>query len=126
MSQWLLVAMGGALGSVLRFGLIAITPTLGSARFPLGVLLVNCIGSFGIGVAYVLLSEQSLLSENWRQFFMAGIFGGFTTFSSFSLDTLQLLSSGHVLAAMSYIIASVGLGLLAAYLGCVLAQYIFN
>jgi CrcB protein len=124
--QWLMVALGGALGSVLRFALVSITPLLGTARFPLGVLLVNIIGSLCIGIAYVLLGEQQLLNDNWRQFFIAGLLGGFTTFSSFSLDILQLISTGHAFMAIIYVSASVGIGLCAAYVGCLVAQHFLH
>lgn len=122
MTQWIAVALGGALGSLIRFALVNITPTLGVARFPLGTLLVNIVGSFLIGIAYVILVQHQLLSTPWRHFFIAGILGGFTTFSSFSLDLLQLTQQGFLLQAILYAGLSLSVGLLAAYAGCVVAQ----
>ncbi len=123
--QWLAIAIGGALGSVLRFAAVAyITPLL-NYRFPLGTFAVNIVGSFLIGVAYVLLVEKAILSAEWRLFFITGILGGFTTFSAFSLEILQMWQEGHVINAFFYASSSVVLGLLMAFIGMALTQKLF-
>lgn len=123
--QWLAIALGGALGSVFRFAAVGyLTPLLGF-RFPLGTFVVNILGSFLIGVAYVLLVEKATLPAEWRLFFITGILGGFTTFSAFSLEILQLWQEGHVLNALIYASSSVILGLLFAFAGMALTQKIF-
>lgn len=123
--QWLAIALGGALGSVLRFAAVSyLTPLLG-LRFPIGTFAVNILGSFLIGVAYVLLVEKTTLPAEWRLFFITGILGGFTTFSAFSLELLKLFQEGYVLTAIAYASSSVILGLLMAFVGMALTQKIF-
>jgi CrcB protein len=123
--QWLAIALGGALGSVLRFAAVSyFTPLLGY-RFPLGTFAVNIAGSFLIGVTYVLLVEKTTLPAEWRLFFITGILGGFTTFSAFSLEILQLWQEGHPVNALLYASSSVILGLLMAFIGMALTQKIF-
>lgn len=122
MTTYLWVALGGALGSVARF---ACSEWVQSrwATFPWGTLLVNVLGSLLIG-ALAAMTEN----DRWsiplvaRQFLMIGILGGFTTFSSFSLQTLMLARSGAIFMAGLNVLASVGLCLLAAWLGFVLIQ----
>lgn len=119
---WLMIALGGALGSVLRYAAVtSITPLI-SSRFPYGTFAVNLVGSLLIGVAYVLLVERAALPSEWRLFFITGILGGFTTFSAFSLEMLQLWQQGHVVQAFVYAIGSVALGLLCVFLGVLLTQ----
>ncbi len=117
MTTYLWIALGGALGSVLRF---AVSEWF-QARwmsFPWGTLLVNVLGSLVIG-ALAALNE----SARWtlpllaRQFLMIGVLGGFTTFSSFSLQTLMLARSGAAMVAGLNVLVSVGLCLFAAWAG---------
>lgn len=123
--QWLAIAIGGALGSVLRFAAVSYLAPLINHRFPFGTFIVNLSGSFLIGVAYVLLVEKTTLPAEWRLFFITGILGGYTTFSAFSLEILQLWQEGHVINAFVYAGGSVILGLLMAFLGMTLTQKIF-
>lgn len=120
---YLLIALGGALGSVARYGFsVAITSRLGPA-FPWGTLVVNVAGSFLIGMAFGAIEPGSRwqVSQATRdfvnQFFMIGILGGFTTFSSFSLQTLALMREGQYAAAGANVFVSVAACLLAAALG---------
>lgn len=123
--HWLMIALGGALGSVARYAAVGyLTPML-NYRFPFGTFVVNMLGSFLIGVAYVMLVEKAALSSEWRLFFITGILGGFTTFSAFSLEILQMWQEGHVLQSMLYATSSVVLGLLFAYIGMQLTQKFF-
>ncbi len=123
--QWLAIALGGALGSVLRFAAVGYLTPLFNYRFPLGTFVVNIIGSFLIGVAYVLLVEKTTVPAEWRLFFITGILGGFTTFSAFSLEILQLWQEGHAFNALVYASSSVILGLLMAFVGMALTQKLF-
>lgn len=107
-----LVALGGAAGSVLRYLTVAAVGT------PLGTLLVNVVGSFVIGILFVMLAGRGMLSL----LFMAGLLGGFTTFSAFSLDALKLWQAGQGAQALLYVGASVILSLLAVALGAALAS----
>ncbi len=110
-----LVALGGAIGSVLRylaFGLIAA---------PLGTLGVNVLGSFLIGVLYVVLVARSPVAH----LLMTGVLGGFTTFSTFSLDTIKMWEAGQGAGALGYVLGSVILSVLAAAAGMTLARGIW-
>ena len=104
------VAIGGAIGSVLRY----LTITAVSA--PIGTLIVNVVGSLVMGVLFVVLSSRL------HPLLMTGILGGFTTFSAFSLDALKLWQGGQVLPALAYVCASVILSLIAVALGAALAR----
>ncbi len=123
--QWLIIALGGALGSVARFASVTYLTPLFYYRFPLGTFFVNIAGSFLIGLAYVVLVEKAVLPAEWRLFFMTGFLGGFTTFSAFSLEMLQMWQEGHVLISIVYAASSVVLGLLMAYAGMQFAQKLF-
>ena len=125
MMQWLMIAIGGALGSMARFAAVGyLTPML-NFRFPIGTFIVNIVGSFLIGVGYVVLVEKAVLPSEWRLFLITGILGGFTTFSAFSLEMLQMWQEGHVLISIFYATSSVVLGLLFAYVGMHLTQKLF-
>jgi fluoride exporter len=122
MSYWL-IALGGAIGSVARFACSTSIATRTGSLFPWGTLTVNVVGSLLIGVALGALEPTSRwqVSETVRsvvnQFFMIGVLGGFTTFSSFSLQTLDLLRHGHWLEAGANVALSVALCLLAVAMG---------
>ena len=123
--QWLMIAIGGALGSVTRFAAVGYLTPLLNYRFPFGTFVVNIVGSFLIGVAAVLLIEKAILPPEWRLFFITGVLGGFTTFSAFSLEMLQLWQEGHVFNSMLYATSSVFLGLLSTYVGMQITQKLF-
>ncbi len=123
--QWLAVALGGALGSMLRYAATLYLVPLWGSKFPFATFAVNMLGSFLIGAAYVLLVETWTLTPPWRLFFITGILGGFTTFSAFSLETLQLWQQGQVAPALLYAASSLLLGLLLAYAGMALTQKLF-
>ena len=122
--QWLAIAIGGALGSMLRFAAVSYITPMFNLRFPMGTFAVNILGSFLIGVAYVILVEKTA-SVEWRLFFITGVLGGFTTFSAFSLEILQLWQNGHVVNALAYALSSVALGLVMAFIGMALTQKLF-
>ncbi|MDB5360984.1 MAG: crcB [Rhodospirillales bacterium] len=117
------VALGGALGSVARFWMADAVAAVAGPTFPWGTLGINIIGSFVIGLFYALTGPGGRfdLSSDLRTFVMVGLCGGFTTFSSFSLQTLLLLQDGHPLRAGGYILGSVSLCLLFVWLGSLIA-----
>jgi CrcB protein len=124
MSSYLLIALGGALGSVGRFWFSALIADLFGERFPWGTILVNVSGSFLIGL-FATLTEPGgrwLVAPPGREFFMLGICGGYTTFSSFSLQTLTLARNGEWLYAGANAVLSVVLCLIAVWLGHLLAM----
>ncbi len=106
MKYILFVALGGAAGSVSRYLLAQWTQAQWQGGFPVGTLLVNFAGSFGIGVTFVLL-ERQVLHPDWRGILMVGFLGAFTTFSTFSLEAMTLWETGHTGQALAYMLASV-------------------
>jgi CrcB protein len=117
------VALGGALGSVARFGCGSIAARLAGSAFPWGTLLVNVTGSLVIGALAGLVATDGrpLVTGGARAFLMVGVLGGFTTFSSFSLETLELARGGAWPAAALNVVASFALCLLAVSLGYLVA-----
>jgi len=114
--RYLLVALGGALGSLLRYLLGAWVQGLLGPGFPWSTLLVNALGSLLIG-AVVRLSLEGALSGEVRLFLAVGLLGGFTTFSTFSYETLALVQDGEALQALAYVLGSLLLGFILVYLG---------
>lgn len=110
----LLVAVGGAIGSILRY-LLQGYATRGD--FPWGTFLVNIIGSFLIAVLFFYWSEGQVITPQLRAFIFIGIFGGFTTMSSFSLETVNLYVQGQWLWALGNISLNGGLCVVGAFLG---------
>jgi CrcB protein len=127
MARLLMVCMGGFIGTGARFGLNGWVAQRFGETFPWGTLSVNAAGSFAVGVLYFACGPDSpvIVSATTRQFLLAGILGGFTTFSSFSIQTLNLLRDGQIVAACGNAIGSVLLGLLAAFAGDALARAIW-
>lgn len=122
MLQILLVAIGGALGSVGRYlAGVHITRLMG-ANFPYGTMTVNIVGSFLIGLLVEVLARKLNGSMDLRLFLVVGFLGGFTTFSSFSLDALALFERGESLSAAAYIFASLILSLAAVFAGLLLGR----
>ena len=117
------VALGGALGSMARFWMADAVAAVTGPTFPWGTLAINVIGSFIIGLFYALTGPGGRfdVSSDARIFVMVGLCGGFTTFSSFSLQTLLLMQDGHMLRAGAYILGSVALCLCFVWLGSLLA-----
>ena len=106
MKYLLFVALGGAFGSMARYLLAGWAHRLWEGPLPVGTLLVNVLGSFTIGILYVLLVEKQLIHQDWRGVLMVGFLGAFTTFSTFSLETISLLEAGHTGHALGYMLGS--------------------
>jgi CrcB protein len=119
MLNYFWIGLGGALGSVARFWLSGFIARHFGETFPLGTLLVNVSGSFAIGFFATVTDTEGrwLVSPAFRQFFMAGVCGGYTTFSSFSLQTLTLAQDGEWLKAGANAVASLAFCLIAVWLG---------
>ena len=114
----LLVALGGALGSVARFKLSGwVLHQTPNWRFPAGTLAVNLIGCFIAGLLAGMAVKQDVFTADTRVFLFTGILGGFTTFSAFGLETLLLLKRGEAGVAITNVVISVVVGLLVAWLG---------
>jgi len=122
MLTYLWVALGGAFGSVGRFWLSGLVAARYGESFPMGTLVVNVSGSLVIGFLAALAAPEGRLlpPPGFRQFFMIGICGGYTTFSSFSLETMTLLRDREWLYAGGNVLLSVGLCMIAVWLGYLL------
>jgi CrcB protein len=121
----LLVGAGGFVGSVLRYAFSGwVHRVLDNPWFPYGTLAVNVIGSLMIGFLAGLADHRSLFSAEARVFLFIGLLGGFTTFSSLTIETFSLARSGQFLGALTNVAAQIVLGLLAVWLGSLLARLV--
>ena len=123
-----LVAIGGAFGACSRYLMIEIITLLHKgSSFPWGTILVNIIGSFLMGVLHFFLTNHlNSLTPQMRLLLATGILGGFTTFSSFSLDTFRLISAGQFTTAFTYIFSSVIFSILAIFFGFYYSKLLFS
>jgi len=121
-TQTLAIAAGGALGSVLRFWMSGWTHGLLGRGFPYGTLLVNVLGCLLMGVLFVWLTERVSIAPVWRAGLLIGVLGGFTTFSAFSMETLNLLEEGAQVKALLNIVLSVVASLGATWIGMMAAR----
>ena len=123
MQAFLLVGAGGAIGAMARFGLSSLIGRLLPMCFPLATLLVNIIGSAAMGVFVGLMARFLPAWQGEARLFAAvGILGGFTTFSTFSLDTVVLIERGDLLQAGTYVLLSVVLCVIGLYLGLLVTR----
>ena len=106
MKYLIFIALGGATGAVSRYLLATWAHGLWEGKMPVGTLMVNMLGSFAIGIIYVLLVERQLIHADWRGVLMVGFLGAFTTFSTFSLETIGLMEAGHIVHALVYMLGS--------------------
>lgn len=114
--RWVAVAVGGALGAVLRYWLQGWVQSFGGSRFPWGTLAVNVLGSFLLGVVIALTLAKA--TATWERTFLAiGVLGGFTTYSTFSYETVALLQLGDWRAGIGNIVLHLMLGLAAVLVG---------
>ncbi len=114
--------MGGAIGAMMRFGVSNGVHALFGRDFPYGTLTVNVLGSLLIGFFYITLLERVSFGPEWRAFIVIGILGAFTTFSTFSLETFNLIETGEILKAVANILLSVTICLFAAWIGILVAR----
>jgi CrcB protein len=122
MKSLIMIASGGAIGALCRYWLVNLINKEKLVAFSLGTISVNLIGSFCIGILFVLISEKVALHPDWRNVLMVGFLAAFTTFSTFSLETVILLERGQLASAAIYVGSSVFIGIFACWLGITLTR----
>ena len=122
MNSVIAVAVGGSLGSVARYFVNQYATMLFGNGFPYGILFVNVVGSAAIGVAYTFISQAESPSP-YRELFIVGVLGGFTTFSTFSLDTINLLESGAIGRALLNVVLNLMVCLSACWAALYMTRY---
>lgn len=121
--NYLLVFVGGGLGSVLRYWVNVICGRLFGTDFPYGIMLINITGSTVMGLIAGYLAFKGEAAQSWRIFIMTGILGGYTTFSAFSLDAALLYERGEIGLAALYVIGSVVLAIAGLFAGLALVRH---
>ena len=120
--RYLVISLGGILGANARYLLGIWIATRYGTSFPYGTLVINVSGSFVIGFFLVLVTQRFVVHPNWRLFFATGFLGAYTTFSSFSFETVALILGGSWWLGLANILGSVVLGLVAVLMGMALAR----
>ena len=120
--KYLLIAVGGAVGSLARYAGQTAIMTRFASRFPLGTMVVNVTGCFLIGLLMTLLTERFPPGTNWRPLLVIGFLGGYTTFSSFEWESYAAIRGGSLWLGMVNLIASVVFGYAAVWLGALVAR----
>jgi CrcB protein len=118
----LLVGLGGAVGSMLRYLTSILINKYTNSHFPWATFTVNILGCFLIGLLFGMLEKQQIASQNIKLLFITGFCGGYTTFSAFSIENVSLLQGQHSLVAFAYMAASIIAGLGAVWLGLFIAR----
>lgn len=119
MIKYLMVALGGAVGAIARFWVGGYVGQRMGTRFPYGTFVINCSGSFVVGLVVTLLAERTHWSANLRYLIPIGFVGAYTTFSTFEFETLRALQDGQVFVAGLNVVLSVVIGFVSVWLGVV-------
>ncbi len=125
MMNFILLGVGGAIGTVLRYSLSGFTYRIAGGVFPWGTLFVNLSGSFVIGLLWGVFELENL-SSGTRNFLFIGLLGGFTTFSTFALESLNLFRDGELKLAIGNMLASNILGIALVFAGFLLSKYVIQ
>lgn len=122
--KYLMVGIGGGLGSIVRFWLGSYIGSKMGTRFPYGTFVINVTGSFLIGLIFALLTVRTQWNPNWRYLIPIGFIGGYTTFSSFEFETLRTVQDGQIGLGLLYVGASVIVGFVAVWGGMIAGRAI--
>ncbi len=120
-----LLLTGGAIGTLARYALAGFTHKVYAGTFPMGTLMVNLLGSLVIGFLWGI-SESRNISPNYRSFVFIGLLGGFTTFSTYALETMSLLRENEIRQALTNILATNVLGIILVFGGFLMAKGLLN
>jgi CrcB protein len=120
--RYLLILLGGGIGSLARYVAGSAIMTRFGSRFPLGTMVVNVTGSFLIGLLMTLLTERWQPHPNWRLLLVVGFLGGYTTFSSFEWETFSAVREGGFWIGLANVVGSVAFGYAAVWLGALLGR----
>ena len=126
MKVLLAVAVGGAIGAIARFQLSQLFIKRFSGDFIYNIMVANIVGCFLIGVCYEFMNLKMNVGAEWRAFFMVGVLGAFTTFSSFALDVFILVERGNFLNASVYILSSVVFSIVGLFVGIYIMRTIIT
>lgn len=126
MNTIIAVAVGGAIGCVLRHGVNLAALRWIGAGFPWGTFIVNLAGCFAMGIVATAFALRAGWAPEWRAFFATGVLGGFTTFSAFTLDFAQLMERGAVATVAAYLLGSVALAILGFFLGAGVTRLVLS
>jgi CrcB protein len=121
MKTALLVGLGSFIGGVSRYLISKLITEQITSVFPFGTFTVNVVGCFFIGLVFGW-GSKNILETNWQFFLTTGILGGFTTFSAFSMETFNLMNTGHTTAAIAYVALSIVIGLMGTFAGYALMR----
>ena len=119
---FLYIALGGALGSVLRYAIVLLVSKFGAHQFPTATFIANILGCFLIGIFIGFLEKYHITEGQLKWFLVTGFCGGFTTFSAFSVENINLFQSNNSLLALLYICLSIILGIIAVWMGLFIAK----
>ena len=122
MTRYVMIALGGALGAIARYGVAATIQARVPAGFPWGTFVVNVSGCLVMGVATTLLTERLVVNPQWRYLVPIGFIGAYTTFSTFELELFRANTEGAWLIGGAYLVGSVAAGYVALWLGVILAR----
>ena len=124
MTKYLIVGLGGAVGSVLRFWAGGYIGTRLGTRFPYGTFVINITASFLIGFIMTLLAERAHWNPNWTYLLVIGFLGGYSTFSAFEYETFRVFQDGELLIAGLNVVGSVVIGFFSVWLGVIAGRTI--
>ncbi|NNM01023.1 MAG: fluoride efflux transporter CrcB [Gammaproteobacteria bacterium] len=124
MQSLVLIALGGAIGALLRFLVSSGMHSVLGRGFPYGTLAVNVLGSLAMGFAFAILVEREQFPVEYRALLMVGVLGAFTTFSTFSFETLELLENGAFARALANVLVNVTLCLAVCWAGLLLGRQV--